>query len=119
MGRGESPNRKHDKAEPVPTERGATIPSLIRAALTAGPKTARELSGELHLAERDVVRHLEHLERSLREADALLVVEPPACLSCGFVFRKRERLSRPSRCPACRGERLTSARFAVELVEKR
>lgn len=118
MGRGESPNRKHDKAEPIPPERGATIPSLIRAALAAGPKTARELSGELHLAERDIVRHLDHLERSLHDADARLVVEPPACLACGFVFRKRERLTRPSRCPMCRGERLSSARFAVEPVAK-
>jgi predicted Zn-ribbon and HTH transcriptional regulator len=100
--------------EPVPPERSATIPSLIREALTAGPKTARELSGELHVSERDVLRHLEHLERTLKEEGAKLVVEPPACLACGFVFRKRERLNRPSRCPVCRSERLSSARFSVE-----
>lgn len=105
---------KRDKHEPIPPERSATIPSLIREALRGGPKAARELSGELRLSEREVLRHLEHLERSLKEEGAKLIVEPPACLACGFVFRKRERLNRPSRCPVCRGERLSSARFSVE-----
>ncbi len=105
---------KRDKHEPIPPERSATIPSLIREALLAGPKTARELSGELRLSEREVLRHLEHLERSLKEEGAKLIVDPPACLACGFVFRKRERLNRPSRCPVCRGERLSPARFSVQ-----
>ncbi|MEW6683885.1 MAG: transcriptional regulator [Nitrospirota bacterium] len=104
----------HRKHEPIPPERSATIPSLIREALLTAPKTARELSGELRLSEREVLRHLEHLERSLKEDGAKLVVESPTCLSCGFVFRKRERLNRPSRCPVCRGERLSPARFSVE-----
>lgn len=105
---------RRDKHEPIPPERSATIPRLIRAALRADPKTARELSRELGLSEREVLRHLEHLERSLREDRAKLVVDPPACLACGFVFRKRERLDRPSRCPVCRHERLSSARFSVK-----
>lgn len=102
-----------DKHEPVPPERSATIPSLLRSALGAGPKTARELSAEVRISEKDVVAHLAHLERSLREEGARLIVEPAACLACGFVFRKRERLGRPSRCPVCRGERVASARFSV------
>lgn len=103
-----------DKHEPIPPERSATIPSLIREALSAGPKTARDLSRELSVSERDVLRHVEHLERTLKAEGAKLVVEPPECLACGFVFRKRERLNRPSRCPLCRGERLSAARFGVE-----
>jgi len=106
------------RREPTPPERSATIPSLIRAALAAGPKTARELSGDLHLSDREVLRHLEHLERSLKKDGEKLVIEPPECLACGFVFRKRERLDRPSRCPVCRNERLSSARFSVEATRK-
>jgi predicted Zn-ribbon and HTH transcriptional regulator len=104
---------KRDKHEPVPPERTATIPSLIRQALSAGPKTARDLSREIGVSEREVLRNLEHLERTLKESGAKLVIDPPSCLGCGFVFRKRERLNRPSRCPVCRGERLSSARFEV------
>jgi predicted Zn-ribbon and HTH transcriptional regulator len=105
---------KRAKHEPVPPERTATIPSLIREALSNGPLTARDLSRELGVSEREVLRNLEHLERTLKESGAKLIVDPAACLGCGFVFRKRERLNRPSRCPVCRGERLSSARFGVE-----
>jgi predicted Zn-ribbon and HTH transcriptional regulator len=108
------PDSTHHKHEPIPPERTATIPSLIREALSKGPHTTRDLSRELGVSEREVVRHLEHLERTLRESGAKLVVDPPACLGCGFVFRKRERLNRPSRCPLCRGERLSPARFVVK-----
>lgn len=103
-----------DKREPIPPERSATIPSLIREALSAGSKTARDLSRELGVSEREVLRHVEHLERTLKAEGAKLSIEPPACLSCGFEFRKRERLNRPSRCPVCRGERLSPARFGVD-----
>jgi predicted Zn-ribbon and HTH transcriptional regulator len=105
---------KDGRHERIPPERPATIPSLLRAALREEPKTARELSRELGLSEREVLHHLEHLKRSLREDGAKLVVNPPACLACGFGFRKRERLDRPSRCPVCRNERLSSARFSVK-----
>jgi predicted Zn-ribbon and HTH transcriptional regulator len=105
---------RRDKHEPIPPERAATIPSLIREALSAGPKSARDLSRELGVSERDVLRHVEHLERTLKAEGAKLIVDPPTCLSCGFVFHKRERLNRPSRCPVCRGERLSPARFGVE-----
>lgn len=103
-----------DAHEPIPPERSATIPSLIREALARGPHTARDLSRAIGVSEREVLRHLEHVERTLRESGGKLIVEPPACLGCGFVFRKRERLNRPSRCPVCRGEHLSSARFHVE-----
>ena len=105
---------KRDKREPVPPERTATIPSLIREALSTGPLTARDLSRAIGVSEREVLRHLEHLERTLKESGGKLTIEPPTCLECGFVFRKRERLNRPSRCPVCRNERLTSARFSVK-----
>ena len=108
-----------DKQEPVPPQRSATIPSLLRSVIEAGPKTARELSTEVKISEKDVVAHLEHLERSLREEGARLIIEPAACLGCGFVFRKRERLGRPSRCPVCRGERLSSAKFSVEPMTRK
>jgi predicted Zn-ribbon and HTH transcriptional regulator len=105
---------KTGRRESIPPERRATIPSLIREALSAGSKTARDLSREIGVSEREVLHHLEHLERSLKEEGAKLIIEPPECLACGFVFRKRERLDRPSRCPVCRNERLSSARFKVE-----
>jgi predicted Zn-ribbon and HTH transcriptional regulator len=97
-----------------PTERQATVRIALRQALRAGPRTARELSGAVGVPEKQVAAHLEHLARSLKAAGERLRVEPARCQDCGFTFRKRDRLSRPSRCPVCRSERLDAPRFAVE-----
>jgi transcriptional regulator len=85
----------------------------LRRHLAEGPRTARDLSALVHLPEREVVQHLEHLRRSLAGAGGALAVEPAACLGCGYVFRTRRRLARPSACPRCRSQRLTAPVFRV------
>jgi len=85
----------------------------IRRLLAAAPHTAHELSALVHLSEKDVVPHLEHLARSLRGRSDRLEVEPAACLDCGFVFRDRRRLSRPSACPRCRSQHLRAPVFRL------
>jgi len=104
---------KPTRSTPSPEERRETVRVALREALRAGPLTARELSGKVGIPEKQVAGHLEHLGRSLKAAGGRLHVEPPRCLDCGFVFRKRDRLSRPSRCPVCRGERVDAPRFAL------
>ncbi len=102
------------RREPEASPREATVRSALRAALGAGPRTARELSAAVGVPEKQVAAHLEHLARSLRAAGERLRVEPARCGDCGFRFRKRDRLSRPSRCPVCRGERVEAPRFAID-----
>jgi predicted Zn-ribbon and HTH transcriptional regulator len=62
--------------------------------------------------EKQVAEHLEHLRRSLKATGEKLHLEPASC-ECGFAFRKRQRPSRPSRCPVCRSERLHAPRFTL------
>ncbi len=90
-----------------------TARQAIAALLRQSAMTAREISAEAHVSERDVAGHLEHLARSLSAAGERLVVEPAACAKCGFVFEARDRTRRPSRCPRCRSERIHSPRFRV------
>ena len=98
----------------IPQERSTTVRKALLEALRDGPITARELSSRVGVSEREVAEHLEHLERSLRHGDEKLQVQPPECLGCGFVFRKRERLTRPGACPKCRGTHIESPRFFIE-----
>ncbi len=101
------------RPERAPAERRATVRSELVRHLRAGPLTARELSGRVGVAERAVAEHLAHVARSLRAAGERLHVEPARCLECGFVFRKRERLGKPSACPACRSQHVAPPRFRV------
>ena len=86
----------------------------LRTALLEGPATARELSRRVSVREKEVAEHLAHLARSLERRRERLVVEPAECLACGFVFRSRERLTRPGACPRCRSTRIEPPVFRVE-----
>jgi predicted Zn-ribbon and HTH transcriptional regulator len=101
------------RREKGPPERRETLRRRLAAILAEGSYTARELSAILRLSEREVCRHLPHVGRSLRQEGRKLKIEPAVCRSCGYVFRKRERFTRPSRCPECRGESIDSPLFGV------
>lgn len=98
----------------VPAERGETVRESLRRALCDGPATARDLSKRVGIRERAVADHLDHLARSLARRGERLAVEPSECLDCGFVFSRRERYTRPGRCPECRGRRISLPRFEIQ-----
>jgi predicted Zn-ribbon and HTH transcriptional regulator len=96
-----------------PAERRVTVREALRQVLTEGPRTARELSARVGVSERDVAGHLEHLARSLKQRGDRFEVEQASCLDCGFVFKDRSRFTRPSRCPRCKSQQLSTPRFAI------
>jgi predicted Zn-ribbon and HTH transcriptional regulator len=85
----------------------------IRDHLREEALSARDLSARVGLPEREIVPHLEHLARSLRAAGERLEVEQSRCLHCGFVFRERSRLGKPSGCPRCREPHVTAPIFRI------
>lgn len=88
--------------------------------LTGGRLSSRQLAERLGIPEREVEAHLEHVVRSLsRDRSRQFLLEPAACGGCGFVFRDRRKLTRPSRCPRCRGEGITAPRYGIEPNAKR
>lgn len=101
------------KNPPVPANRGSTIRRQIQEVLEQGPLDAREVSAQVGIREKDVYGHLEHLQRSLQRDGRRLEVTPAECRKCGFVFAKRNRLSRPGKCPICRGESIEEPLFEV------
>jgi predicted Zn-ribbon and HTH transcriptional regulator len=83
------------------------------AELEQGPLSALELSGIVGIPEKEVAGHLKHIRQSLHRTVRHLVVHPAECVSCGFVFEKRERLTRPGRCPVCRSESVHAPLFSL------
>lgn len=101
------------RAAPAPRDVGETPRQALRRVLAARACSALELSALVGLREKDVAAHLEHLGRSLRHGDERLAIEPARCLDCGYGFRDRARLSRPSACPRCRGHHLAAPVFRI------
>lgn len=108
-----------DRSEPVPRESTRTLRQSILECLKEGPMTARELSALVHIRERDVLPHLEHLDKSLRRSRQPLKIEPARCMECGFRFERRRRFSTPGSCPRCRRQRIEPPVFRIEAAEIR
>lgn len=88
-----------------------TIRKEIAELLKKGPLDLREISQILRIREKEVLDHLQHIARSVHPRR--LAMDPAACLDCGFVFKKRERFSTPSRCPLCKSESITPPRYRI------
>lgn len=76
--------------------------------------TARDLGARVSLREKEIAPHLEHLMRSVKAKGERLVVDPARCLACEFAFDDRRSLTKPTRCPECKSERIKAPRFRVE-----
>ncbi len=103
----------HSADPPIPAERPDTLRYRISTVLQNGPVTAREISERVGIAEHDVADHLEHIRHSLQRQDSALIIHPAACKKCGFVFSKRQRLSKPGRCPHSRSESIRRPRYEI------
>ena len=85
-----------------------TIRKEIIELLCTGEWTTKGISQAVHIPQKEVYTHLEHIVRSLR---GTLGIKPPECLACGFKFTKRKTAQSPSRCPLCKSEHIKEPKF--------
>jgi len=81
--------------------------------VSSEPRTASSLARELRLDRRDLENDLQHMITSARAAGHVVIVDPARCKKCGFVF-DQTRLSKPGKCPECRGSRVFEPLIRVE-----
>ena len=103
--------RSRPKQPRIPVDRQDTLRHEIVSLLTEESLTAREISEQVGIQEKEVLEHLEHVRIALHGG---LMVDPALCMGCGFSFRKRERLKGPGRCPICHSEHIADPRFSVK-----
>jgi transcriptional regulator len=90
-----------------------TTRQKIITLLTGDAQTALGLSQTLKIREKEVYDHLSHIRRSLVAQQKRLRIEPAQCLECGYVFQDRSRLTKPGKCPRCRGTHIQDPRYRV------
>ncbi|HMJ89822.1 MAG TPA: hypothetical protein VK530_08395 [Candidatus Acidoferrum sp.] len=85
------------------------IPLLLDRSMTLS-----EIAREVRETPKDVIDALSHLAKSSKHAEYDLVVESAECRKCGFEFAK-DKLSRPGKCPKCKGTWIYEPRFTVKI----
>jgi len=86
--------------------------------LSGTPRSVSSLARELGVRRDDIDEDLHHVLRSARAAGYRVVVIPARCRTCGFTFAE-DKLSKPGKCPVCRGTRLFEPQISVERHEGR
>lgn len=97
----------------VPRTARETIRHAVIDLLRQQTVSAKDISALVHIEEKEVYGHLEHIRLSIHTAGWRLEVTPAECKKCGFVFAKRERLTPPGKCPVCRHEAIFEPLFTI------
>ena len=90
-----------------------TIRKQIIEVISDAQCDARDISSAVGITEKEVYGHLPHIARSLPKQGKKLKITPARCIACGYVFKDRQRVNKPSRCPRCKSERIEHPRFAA------
>jgi predicted Zn-ribbon and HTH transcriptional regulator len=82
-----------------------TLRRVLIELLSDAPRSVSSIAREMGLPRRDAEGDLRHALRSAVAAGHRVEVIPARCKDCDFVFGE-DRLSKPGRCPACKGSRV-------------
>ena len=79
--------------------------------LESSEYTVKDLAALVRSNMRDTIDDLSHIQKSVGKR---LKTRSAECTACDFVFRKRDRLNTPSRCPECKSERIIGPWIHIE-----
>ena len=79
--------------------------------LQQNKQTAQQLANYFQTELKDIVEDLTHIGKSIKPKK--LKINPAFCKSCNFVFKERNKISKPSKCPRCRSEWIEAQMFWI------
>jgi len=90
-----------------------SLRKVVIERLAGETRSLSSLARELGLTRADMEDDLRHALRSAEAAGYQVHIIPARCRSCGFTF-DADRLSKPSKCPSCRGTRLFEPQIRID-----
>ncbi len=91
----------------MPTRRQQIIEMLSKE-----PISIQHLANLFRVEMREISEDMKHIRQSLK-GKTDFIVQPAQCRQCGYVFRERSKIKRPSRCPKCKHERIMPPLFSI------
>ena len=80
--------------------------------LSKEKKSAQELANYFQTDLSEILEDLKHIRKSIKPKK--LKINPAMCKKCGFVFKERSKVSKPSKCPRCKAEWIMAPLFRIE-----
>ena len=79
--------------------------------LEMGEWSLERLANYFRTTLKDLLLDFEHIPKSIRPRK--LKITPACCNKCGYLFRDRTRINRPSKCPMCKSEWIEPAKYRI------
>ena len=80
--------------------------------LQQNKQTAQQLANYFQTELKEIIEDLQHIEKSIKPKK--LKTKHAYCKKCNFVFKERSKISKPSKCPRCKGEWIEAQMFYIE-----
>ncbi len=84
----------------------------IKEILLKEKKSAQQLANMFQTELNEILEDIEHIAISVKPKKIVKI--PASCRKCGFLFKERSRIKKPSKCPRCRGEWVQAQLFGIE-----
>ncbi len=83
---------------------------------TNNPLTVYEIITNLNfrMKESEIYEHLKHIAKTIKSRGGELLMRPPTCKVCGYVFKDLDKPRKPTKCPRCKSERIESPAFIIK-----
>jgi predicted Zn-ribbon and HTH transcriptional regulator len=91
-----------------------TVRQQMIELLSEAEYSALNLSQLLGIPEKEVFDHISHIRHSVVSRNKRLILNPARCIECGYVFKDRSRVTKPGRCPQCKGEHIEDPRYRID-----
>lgn len=98
-------------------ENGVVFRKDLIPLLLDNPMSVAQIARLVRESPRDVENDLLHLLKSLPHTEYLAVIEPARCRKCGFEFAAG-KLTKPSKCPQCKGTWVREPRVAISTANR-
>jgi predicted Zn-ribbon and HTH transcriptional regulator len=89
-----------------------TVRKAIIALLSEKKMSLRDIALYFRITPKEVSEDLLHIGQSTYPKQELRM-EIPVCRTCGYMFKDRKKITRPSRCPKCKKEAITEPKFWI------
>ena len=82
------------------------------------PLSLNEIAVEMFIDKKTVLEDLSHIAKTLKgKGKFQLIMFPPQCRVCSFIFKNLKNPKLPSKCPKCKKRKIIPPEFTIKEIK--